>query len=138
SGGLAAARLNDKWGYIDQAGNWAIKPQFSLAKRFSEGLASVERINGQGWGYIDRAGHMVIGPKYETAGDFSEGLAVVSGEDEDDWTYIDRAGKAVFRTDKDASWGFSDGLTIVGRYPTRVYIDRKGRVIGPYEKGLEF
>ena len=38
----------------------------------------------------------------------------------------------------EARWGFSDGLTVVGEYPTRVYVDKQGKVIAAYEVGSEF
>lgn len=50
SEGLAAVKINGKWGFIDKTGKMVIPATFSGAKDFSEGLAAVE-INGK-WGYI--------------------------------------------------------------------------------------
>ena len=41
SDGFAAVKQNGKWGYIDEEGNMAIKPQFDFAGSFSEGVAVV-------------------------------------------------------------------------------------------------
>jgi len=68
-----------KWGYVDKSGRFAIAPQFSEARDFSEGLAAV--LDGDSWGYINRSGTFVVGPRYRIAGSFANGLAPVS-----DWT----------------------------------------------------
>ncbi|MEG4212107.1 WG repeat-containing protein [Microcoleus sp. S13_B4] len=56
--GLAAVRASKGWGYINQAGEWAIAPQFSAAGSFSEGLAAVKR-DGKS-GFINQAGNLLI------------------------------------------------------------------------------
>ena len=100
---------------------------------FTEGLARV--IVDDKSGYIDKNGQMVITPQFRSGGDFSEGLAPVLMDDK--WGYIDQTGQKVLQLGR-ARWGFSDGLTIVGDYPNRVYMDKQGRVIAPYEVGSEF
>lgn len=50
SEGLAVARANGKYGYINAQGEWVIAPQFSNARSFSDGLAAV--CDGELWGYI--------------------------------------------------------------------------------------
>jgi hypothetical protein len=119
-----------KYGFIDKSGEFVIAPQFEFAFNFSEGLARVND-ESQAMGYIDRTGRFVIAPKYNEAWDFSEGLAAVSSDD--DWfAHIDKTGKkrlGLFG----GSWSFSDGLTIVGQDGKRVYVDKTGKVIAPYE-----
>lgn len=39
--GLAPAKIRDKWGYINQFGEFIISPDFDFAKPFSQGLALV-------------------------------------------------------------------------------------------------
>ncbi|MBV9211753.1 MAG: WG repeat-containing protein, partial [Acidobacteria bacterium] len=51
SEGLAAVRVNHKWGFIDKQGRFVIKPQFEAAKQFSDGLARFKQ--GDLWGYIN-------------------------------------------------------------------------------------
>ena len=41
SEGLAAAKKERKWGFVDKTGEWVIEPQFFNAEHFSEGLAPV-------------------------------------------------------------------------------------------------
>ena len=137
SQGLAQAELNGKWGYIDKSGNWVIEPRFEYGGRFSEGLARVIYPTPEGrMGYIDMSGQMIIRPLFQEAWDFSEGLAPVWQNDQG-WSHIDKSGTAVLKL-KRARWGFSDGLTVVGDYPNRVYVDKTGQVVAPYEVGWQF
>jgi hypothetical protein len=77
-----------RWGYIDQTGKYLIKPRFSQAKRFSEGLAGVQL--DQKWGYIDATGKMVIEPAFDYVSKFSEEIAAVCLEGK--WGYINKKG----------------------------------------------
>lgn len=73
--GLAAAKKNGKWGYIDKKGKVVIPFRFAKAKSFSDGLAAVAfKIR---YGYIDRHNNTIIPFKYIEAGDFQEGTASV-------------------------------------------------------------
>ena len=72
---LFPIKAGDKWGYVDDKGQYIINSQFEDAYNFSEGLAAVEKEGV--WGYIDKKGNVVIDFKYETADDFGEGLAPV-------------------------------------------------------------
>src|SRR5262249_37536648 len=115
SEGLAAVKVNGKWGYIDKSGKYVISPQFSRARSFHEGLAFVGW--GDKYGYIDTSGTKVIecGNKCARAYfDFSDGLAVV----------VYTNGKV---EDADLSSIFSDKI----RDFKRGYIDRSGRVVIP-------
>lgn len=64
-----------KWGYLNEAGNVAIKPTFDNANGFTEGLGCV-RANGY-YGYINLDGSWAIKAKYDYAEPFTKGLAVV-------------------------------------------------------------
>ena len=57
SQGLAAAQVDGTWGFIDHAGSWIIRPQFTYAKSFWRGLARVAWNDGHG--YIDKKGRIV-------------------------------------------------------------------------------
>lgn len=79
------------YGYIDKKGSWAIKPKFTEAHDFSNGLATVS-VNYEKSGYIDKTGKFVIPPKYDYAGDFAYGYALVR-INMYDAVYIDKTGK---------------------------------------------
>lgn len=67
---------NIYYGYIDTKGNWVIKPQFTNAGNFSEGLAAASSDFGKS-GYINKTGKFVIPPKYDYASEFQFGFAYV-------------------------------------------------------------
>jgi hypothetical protein len=102
-----------------------------LTLKFSEGLARASE-DLSSWGFIDRTGGFVIAPKYSEAWDFSEGLAPVLPDSDDEFAYIDRTGKQVLKP-KGGRWAFSDGLTVAGEDGKRVYVDRNGKTVAPYE-----
>ena len=100
SEGLAAVKVNNKWGFIDTTGKMVITPQFNpwqaqFKAHFSDGLVAVNMVSakvsgketdnpaGARWGFADKTGKIVISPKYE--GDyylpphFSNGLAIIGG-----------------------------------------------------------
>lgn len=69
-----------KWGYIDDAGNLRIKPQYDLAYDFQDnGLAVVEYNNL--YGIIDGVGKYVVVPSFQSISQFSEGRAAAISND---------------------------------------------------------
>lgn len=101
SGGFAAVKPGAvlggcaKGGYLNQRGEWAIKPQFDEVRDFSEGLAAVNsggKCNTGGkWGYIDKDGQPVVPFRFDFAGQFKNGLACV--KEGHQWKLIDSHGK---------------------------------------------
>ena len=87
--GMAAIRLNGRWGYVDRTGKEAIAPRFSMAKPFGEGVAAVRVLNAKGedeldegkWGFLNHQGRFVVSPRFKVdqIGTFSEGLIAVDG-----------------------------------------------------------
>lgn len=89
------------YGYINKQGDMVIRPQFSQASRFSQGLAAVQ-MEGK-FGYINKEGNFVIEPQFDMALEFRDGLAQVwrTGLKEGKWAepklgYIDKTGKFVW------------------------------------------
>jgi hypothetical protein len=79
SEGLAAVAIGEKdkklWGFIDNTGQWVIRPSYGDASKFYEGLASVKENNK--YGYIDKKGIFIIKPQFDAAYSFIEGMAKV-------------------------------------------------------------
>ena len=159
SEGLAAVKLNGKWGYIDNAGKWAIKPQYTEENGFDElnkagNLAFIENrapIKMQGkWGFLSRTGEVAIAPQYDEVQPFSEGLAAVAVNKK--WGYVDGSGQMVITPQFDFGGPFKEGIALImidkgtatGWSPfigmtkkarrDYVYVDKTGRVViaGPY------
>lgn len=89
SGHLFPALRNGEWGFINEAGEVVIEPQFDSAGEFTNGLALVRK-DGL-YGYVRRNGEVAIEPQYEDAWHFSEGLAPVQIDGQ--WGYIDVEGE---------------------------------------------
>ncbi len=145
--------LNERWGFIDQDGLIAIKPQFSWADTFSEGLARVildtlekeptnRRVDepNRKWRFIDSTGNVVLTSDTRHVSNFSEGLAEIWGADT--IKYIDKTGRVVkIRAglkDKAGNWiktptidrinRFSEGLAPVQVDTLWGYIDTTGKM----------
>ena len=140
---------NGKYGYYsNKNGEIVIKPQFKLAKNFTEGLAAVN-VNGleNEWGYIDTSGKIVIAPQFREATSFSEGLAGVEIYSETGfiyqrsgnkfrslWGYIDKSGNFVISPQFVYAFPFINGVArfwtgaIVGQNKYGV-IDKTGKEI---------
>lgn len=120
------------YGYIDRSGKWAIKPQFSSAGDFSEGLA-VASVNYNMKGYIDKTGKFVIPAKYDNADSFHNGFAFVHIRTFE-YVYIDKSGKISKIYSKDHPPAEKERPLIVhtdasGRYG---FVDEKGKEVIPH------
>ena len=126
------------WGYIDDASNFVLPPEFGNAKSFSGGLAAVRPHRGdvrKGWGYINLEGNFVIEPSFVEASGFSDGLAAVATLDVErrafDRFFIDRSGRQAFPSTFFVHSDFVHGLAVVltsdGEPP--LYIDTSGNVV---------
>jgi len=136
---LTPIRQNGKWGYADKDGKVVIKPQFSSAGRFSEGLALVctrgipltdpVAKSFVKMGYIDRAGHWVIHSRFEYYffDDFSDGL-VPFRKQFSKWGYMDRTGKIVIRPRFNWAGNFSGGIAPVLLGSKCAHVDKTGKV----------
>lgn len=98
--GLYPAPVNDvggiKWGYIDNAGKFAIKPVYHWAQSFQQNGLAVVTIDGLS-GIIDASGNYIVEPQYYDIGDFSEGRAILAGDN--GFKAIDERGNIIFRSD---------------------------------------
>ncbi len=65
SEGLAAVRIDGRFGFIDRSGAVAIEPRFDLAGGFFQSLAEV--MVGSSAGVIDRSGRLVVQPQFKRA-----------------------------------------------------------------------
>jgi hypothetical protein len=133
-----------RYGFMSRNGDVVIKPKFSSAGDFSEGLAPVsltdtglfsttheffaggaegDPVKPHLWGFIDRKGEVVISLRYERVGHFSGGLAPF--RERRKWGFIDREGHVVIPAKYDMTWEFDNGLAMV-------VIDRHIRVINQF------
>lgn len=108
------------YGYINNKGETAIKPQFDNAGDFHEGLAFA--CKHEKCGYIDKTGRFVIKPRFFATRDFYEGLASVttikpfSG-------YIDKTGRFVIKPKLFWAGDFHEGLAQVSFWDGPLFKD---------------
>ena len=147
SEGLAAVSVNDKWGFVNTKGEYAIRPKYVgfAIGYFNEGLANVGvEVNSFGfptsWVFIDPEGKEILGPYYN-AGPFSNGyaeVAIVSEGEDSRFGFIDRSGLFVLEFSKEDRLGgagnYSEGLFPVVDIEqqlqegtcSRGFVDKKG------------
>jgi len=122
SEGLAAARENNRWGFVNEFGEVAIPFVYSEVSAFSEGLAVV-RVEGR-YGYMDQNGDIVIEPRFEQAGPFREGRAVVRVDGK--YGAIDRGGNLAVAAEYDEMQPFNEGFAVVCKGGYYNYVNRNG------------
>lgn len=129
---LLPVKIGEKWGYVNQRGEYVINPQFDKAYSFTNGRAMV--IVNDKYGYIDEKGSYVVNPKYKDATIFSEDRAWVVEEGKAP-TLIDRDGKELFdMKDVEEAFPFYEGLAkvaVMDEYgiPHYGYINKKGEYV---------
>lgn len=113
-----------KFGYMDESGNTVIKPQFTVAYPFENGMAKVQKDNA--WGYIGEDGKYVIKPEYTLIEDFnSQGIALVQKGSK--YGYVRKDGSFVIKPEYD----------FIGRYNDNGYCwIAKGKNLEASLKGL--
>jgi len=127
---------NGKYGYKDEKGNIVVRPIYSEASAFSEGLAAVSLEKGGivRWGFIDGKGKVVIPFKWGgNAGDFHDGLAVVTEGFYLDkptlWGAIDKTGKLVIPLAYTYLSDFKNGKADAELNGKKFFIDKTGKEV---------
>ena len=129
-----------KYGYVDQNGNFVIAPSFDTAHEFFDGLAAVcKEVDGV-LEYIDTNGNVIITTEYkaenimhtmfpgEPTCDFSDGIAKISSG-----LYVDKSGTQL--RINDAFGMYKCGLIAVRDENTekKGYADINGNIVIPCE-----
>ncbi|MCL2528247.1 MAG: WG repeat-containing protein [Defluviitaleaceae bacterium] len=166
SDGLAAVRIDNKTGFINNRGEVVIPLDFDVGlseydgrpylRHFREDLAAVSQIewleewnqHGQQyfnrrWGFIDTRGDIAVPLLYSWAHDFFDGRAMVSREDEEGGSgvgFVDTYGNEIIPIGKfDSVSPFSEGFAAVSRGGWG-FIDRYGNEVIPliYNNAFRF
>ena len=107
---LKQVEQNGKYGFVNNKGNFAIKPIFESVDEFNEGLAAVRQYGK--WGFINKKGKFVVEPQYDRVGNFNNGLAYV-----------------VHSTEKQVESYVFQVTSHVG------YINKRGKIVIPFYEG---
>ncbi|MGN0342796.1 MAG: WG repeat-containing protein [Roseburia sp.] len=77
--GLAAVKVDGKWGFINKEGEMVIEPQYTQARSFLNGYAAVA--DREKWGFITEENNLVIPCEFNDAKDFNSKGCVFVKED---------------------------------------------------------
>lgn len=118
SEGLAAVKINDKFGYIDLDGNMVISPWYSEAQSFYDGVAVVQKDTT--YITIDKAGNELFSGDWETLSPFINGMSIFSKNG--CYGVITLEGDLLLQPEFDS----------ISRYKTN-FVVKKGRRIGVFD-----
>jgi hypothetical protein len=113
------------FGYINKKGDWANEKNYTFAKPFTEGVASVIQEGEKG--YIDFTGRFVIHHNFDKADAFAEGYALVSQNNR--YGYINHRGDIMIPLMFKNANHFSEGKASVKIGNRWGYIDKTGELI---------
>jgi hypothetical protein len=150
SEGLAAVKRDGFWGYIDTAGKEVVIASFVFAGDFHDGLAPVERREGQFAGWIDRTGNVVLeaGKLGVVKGDeFASGRAMATAQNRlIGW--LDTRGSWVIKPQFYTATRFSEDRAFVTTQDGKAgFIDTSGKLVfatppnldvGVFSEGLAY
>ncbi len=115
--GLAPARRNGKWGFINTLGEEVVPCKYKLmaykstgGKYFTDSLVAVSDENGK-WGFVNVHGKEIIPCKYDDVRCFEHGHAPVSINGK--WGFIDTKGNVLVSLKYDGASCFSGPLAII-------------------------
>lgn len=113
--GLAAVEDEETglWGFVDEAGRWALQPTFLRAREFApNGLAAAQDAETGLWGFVDETGSWAIEPRYADAWSFYDnGTTQVLDESGHDIVWLDGEGKVVEGATAVRRWARKDDGT---------------------------
>ena len=115
---------SERWGFINNSGEYVIKPKYEKVHSFKDGLAAVSMSKySPTWGFIDKTGKMIIEPKFscssESIGDFENGIVLfVNHKAQNKFEYYDKTGK-LLKSYNEAS-PFHSGFAFVRTQPQHI------------------
>lgn len=135
--GLAAIKINNKYGYINLDQEVVIAPKYDYAWNFDDGLAKV-KTDELGYGFINMEGEVIIPLQYDELSIFREGLARVVKNKK--VGFIDKQGNEVIKLVYDSKEDdnnyremhfFYEGIAAVRQNNLIGFIDTHGDFILP-------
>jgi len=138
SEGLAAVRINDRWGFVDTTGNVRIPAVFDEVRDFLDGLATVRLMSR--YGVLGMDGRYVFRPVLEGATVFSDSLGVVVAGERSYLVNLKAGRVSRLKSDLEGVGVFYEGLALVKQGDRFGFIDTLGQLVIPcrYEQVRSF
>lgn len=136
SEGLINGQKDNKWGYMNLAGDFVIPPCFTYAHPFHEGLAAIAYKGDKKLSFIDKSGQVVIqGPFQGADVRFAENRCAVWKKS---FGYIDPTGELIIPYRFYYAAHFSSGRAVIKEPKSKLYgyIDQSGEVVIPQKYNL--
>jgi hypothetical protein len=127
----AEDKLKNKYGFLNENGEWAIQPQYNGVHFFKNNLAGIKN-NSDKWGFINCNNEIIIEPQFEFVGHFQEGFAAIKLNDK--WGFINRKGEIIVPPKyKQFEYlerpKFRDGLARLLNGEKLIYVNTIGEII---------
>lgn len=120
---------NEKYGFMNTAGQVMIPGKYDFASFFQEGLAVV--VNKEKYGFVNKQGRLQIFCQFESASDFNNGLAIV--EMNGKMGMIDRNGRYLFDCIYDDLGVYSEGVVYASVNDKYGYYNLEGEQVIPHQ-----
>lgn len=137
SGGRAAVRMMDRWGYIDHRGRMVIPVRYLQVTGFQEERAFVCQTNDdyqRKWALIDDSGRLLSGFVFDEVSEFWNGRAAAS-DASGLWGYLDREGRwAIAPAYQQALAFYETSAWVLHAEKGELYLDRDGNEVAPPER----
>jgi hypothetical protein len=132
--GVAGVQIDGRSGFIDNAGNFVVRPEYQDLKSFSEGYAPVRQ--NEKWGMIDSDGKLVVDCRFDELGELNGGLAFAKADGKAG--FVSPTGSWLIQPEFDRCYPFFGALAVVrsagGVYS---YIRRNGKAVWTSEAGAQ-
>lgn len=127
----AEDKLINKYGFLNENGEWAIPPQYNGAHFFKDSLAGIKDKNDK-WGFINCNNEIIIEPQFEFVGHFQEGFASIKQNSK--WGFINRKGEIIIPPKYNQFEylerpKFRDGLARLLKEEKLIYVNTTGEII---------
>ncbi|HCW06040.1 MAG TPA: hypothetical protein DGG95_01600 [Cytophagales bacterium] len=133
--GLAPAKINGAWGFINKKNEPIIKFEYDAVRPFHEGYAAVSK-NGK-WNYVNTEGKLLLENYVSNASDFHLGMASIKQEN---WGFINTTGKVVIPSIFEVVKNFSGEIAAVKDRKGWGFVNKSGNPVEPttFELVLDF
>lgn len=124
--GLAPAKSDGLWGYIEANGVWVIPPAFKEAKQFVGKFAPVQLKNATKWQLIDRGGILVLSAPYDSVQLYKDGAYGIIKND-GKYFYLNSFAKELSQNRYEQAGQYSEeGIAVVREQQAFYYINLSG------------